>query len=701
MGPSSEDAHRTERPEKAQRNILILGSGRSGTSLLAGLFAKSGYFMGENLYPPRESNPKGFFESPELNSINEEILSACVRRRLKIGSHELFRSRPLHGHSWLARVGLNPRLTTNAAVEERIRRIVSRAPYCLKDPRFSYTLPVWRPWLRNTVFLCIFREPEVTAASMVKEVRVVRETEGYRNYINFRQALSVWTCMYRHILETHRREGNWLFVHYQQVLNAEALDSIEAFTNVSLDRSFPDAHFDRSRASGNVPSARARGIYAALCSLAGYCHAERNDRGARAGHRLTVSGPATGADIHTESAALGPETSKLQLTEAIPSDQGGGETSPPRPGAIHRDEGRRSAIRVTGIVLTRNGAKRLPYCLPGLRQIVDELIVQIDDSSTDDSESVARSYTDRVMRVTHRGPVENQLRAMVDACDGDWVFRLDDDEVLSGFSRDPLQQLLSCRRLTHVWVPRRWLVNQGNEFIETAPWFPDFQMRLFRNLPSLISFPTGIHEPMTMAGVAGFLAWGSIDHMDLIWNDRACREAKVRFYQQLRPEKPCSEVYLYENLAYETSPLKPAPKPAGEEEAATSSSRWFVRILDCPNRMKSGLGCVARLRIRNASDAQLLPASNLIESPNARICYHWLSESQTGLETVIWEAERSPLPVPLAPGDTADALVPVTPPATPGRFVLQFDLVDDYQRKFWFSLAYPDADWPKQPVDVT
>jgi len=43
------------------KNCIILGSGRSGTSMVAGTLAKSGYFMGDNLYPARESNPKGFF----------------------------------------------------------------------------------------------------------------------------------------------------------------------------------------------------------------------------------------------------------------------------------------------------------------------------------------------------------------------------------------------------------------------------------------------------------------------------------------------------------------------------------------------------------------------------------------------------------------------------------------------------------------
>jgi len=226
--------------------------------------------MGDDLIAPRESNPKGFFEGPEINSINESILAAAVGQRMRIGNIEMFRSRPLPGHSWIARVKLSPHLISNPVVDDRIKKIVSRSPYCLKDPRFSYTLPVWRPFLSSHVFLCIFREPEATARSMVKEVRDVREEQGYLNYINYRQALSVWTHMYTHIVKVHRFDGDWLFIHYNQVLNGEALNKIEKFTGTSIDRSFPDPRLKRSSVIRPTWMRTPRRLYKTLCALAGY-----------------------------------------------------------------------------------------------------------------------------------------------------------------------------------------------------------------------------------------------------------------------------------------------------------------------------------------------------------------------------------------------------------------------------------------------
>ena len=54
-------------------NCLILGSGRSGTSMAAGVLAKSGYFMGRNLIPPRPANPKGFFESEQITDVKKRL----------------------------------------------------------------------------------------------------------------------------------------------------------------------------------------------------------------------------------------------------------------------------------------------------------------------------------------------------------------------------------------------------------------------------------------------------------------------------------------------------------------------------------------------------------------------------------------------------------------------------------------------------
>ena len=252
------------------RNCLILGSGRSGTSMVAGALTKAGYYMGDQLYPPRESNPRGFFEAPEINGINESLLGQLLPKRPPLLGRWFFRDRPIAGQMWLARIPVGMPIPSTPEVAERIRKVTTQEPYCFKDPRFSYTLSAWRPFLRNTVFVCVFRDPASTAHSILKECK---DSSVLQNFaITFSQTLDVWTLMYGHILEIHRHEGAWLFIHYDQVLRGEGLGRLEAFVEAPSDRTFPDAALHRSISDAPIPEATLR-VYTQLCTLAQYSFA--------------------------------------------------------------------------------------------------------------------------------------------------------------------------------------------------------------------------------------------------------------------------------------------------------------------------------------------------------------------------------------------------------------------------------------------
>lgn len=249
------------------RNCLILGSGRSGTSMVAGSIAKAGYFMGNNLHPGMKSNPKGFFEDREINSVNEDILAPLVPRRPPVLGRWICRARPIQWQRWLARVPLTANIQAPADIRSRIKVALEREPFCFKDPRFSFTLPVWRPFLRNTVFICVFRDPASTVHSILKECT----SRSYlRNLsIDFDQALDVWALSYEHILESRVNESEWLFLHFDQVLEGDGLIRLESFTGAKADHSFPDPALRRSNSNISVTPSAWR-TYQRLCELAGY-----------------------------------------------------------------------------------------------------------------------------------------------------------------------------------------------------------------------------------------------------------------------------------------------------------------------------------------------------------------------------------------------------------------------------------------------
>jgi len=57
--------------------VLVLGMHRSGTSTLMGILNKMGLPIGDNLMPPTNANPKGYFENMDFVHGNESILRNC------------------------------------------------------------------------------------------------------------------------------------------------------------------------------------------------------------------------------------------------------------------------------------------------------------------------------------------------------------------------------------------------------------------------------------------------------------------------------------------------------------------------------------------------------------------------------------------------------------------------------------------------
>jgi hypothetical protein len=254
-----------------QRNCLILGSGRSGTSMAAGILARAGYFMGEELWPADIGNPKGYFEDREVNKINEELIAPVAPKTPPRGLRKiLFGDIPILGHyqHWVAVLRPSESIPCPPPMNERIRAVTARQPFCFKDPRFSYTLSAWRPHIGDALLLCVFRDPGVTASSMVRECRRVDHMKG--TAVDERWAFKVWQAMYSYILEVYYPQGgDWLFVHYDQLLDGSAGAELERRLGIKIDREFASAELNRSLVGVATPR-RATRLYERLCGLARY-----------------------------------------------------------------------------------------------------------------------------------------------------------------------------------------------------------------------------------------------------------------------------------------------------------------------------------------------------------------------------------------------------------------------------------------------
>lgn len=232
--------------------------------------------MGERFHQPRDSNPKGFFEWHKINKINENILADYLKNSLTTKLvKKVFKKNsvenPGENQRWLLSMPLDTEVRDcSPLVENEIKAVVRKEPFCYKDPRFSYTLPVWRRFLDpSTVFICIFREPDITVQSILKECR----SQNYLAdlYINRESAYRIWISIYSHVLFKHARASNswdFLFVHYNQVYDGTAIPLLSAFLGTQLKSSFIDKNLKRSTPVGKVPG-KAQDVYKELCQRAG------------------------------------------------------------------------------------------------------------------------------------------------------------------------------------------------------------------------------------------------------------------------------------------------------------------------------------------------------------------------------------------------------------------------------------------------
>lgn len=266
--PTSFDSN-DSMPENRPYNVIIAGCGRSGTSLFAGLLSKNNYFMGREPMEADDSNPKGYFEDREIERINEHILERSLPQRPRFIGRWLFRDRANRpSQRWISRLPLKHHpLSAEPEVLASIETLTKESPFCFKDPRFSYTLPVWKPYLNNTRFVCAFRNPAAVFTSMRKALN----TYPYLSTLRFTddQLWKVWVTMYQHILERHSKQGEWLFVNYDQLVSKEASRKIEAFLNVEVDDSFVNPKLNRSTRNVAVPE-NVQHLYHQLCGRAEY-----------------------------------------------------------------------------------------------------------------------------------------------------------------------------------------------------------------------------------------------------------------------------------------------------------------------------------------------------------------------------------------------------------------------------------------------
>lgn len=99
---------------------------------------------------------------------------------------------------------------------------------------------------------------------------------------------------------------------------------------------------------------------------------------------------------------------------------------------------------ISALLMLKQYAKHAEYALVSVSDVVDEVVVVIDDDADDATIDLARRFASKVVHVVWTGFGEGLNRG-IDECSGDWILRLDSDEIVSKSSL-PLCRVLSLNR---------------------------------------------------------------------------------------------------------------------------------------------------------------------------------------------------------------------------------------------------------------
>src|SRR6516165_11429836 len=88
-------------------------------------------------------------------------------------------------------------------------------------------------------------------------------------------------------------------------------------------------------------------------------------------------------------------------------------------------------MRLSVAILAFNSVEYIEPLFHAVKLFADEVVVGVDASSSDTTEEICAHYADKLFRLEPIGTSERAIAWLNEQCTGDWILRLDDDELPS------------------------------------------------------------------------------------------------------------------------------------------------------------------------------------------------------------------------------------------------------------------------------
>jgi glycosyl transferase-like sugar-binding protein len=369
--------------------------------------------------------------------------------------------------------------------------------------------------------------------------------------------------------------------------------------------------------------------------------------------------------------------------------------------------------------LTGDPGPRVAAVLEPFRAIADEIVVAADARADPVRLEQYAAVADRVVRVEF-SYFERHLAWLHAQCSGDWIFRIDADEVASPALVERLPELVADRHLQQAWFPRRWLFPDAAHWVEEVPWWPDYQNRLVRN-DGTLRF-SGLQHTSAEPTRPALYAEEPLYHLACLFEDVATRRTKGLKYEVLRPRLPAPgggsinrRIYVPELYTLRSSAAVPERDRAAVDHVlsaataprvnpgelpvvplAESDRHWGLRpfatdayaaeieSFEAGPRIAPGEVRHLHLRVTNRGSETWPWDSDA--GPEIRCAYRW--RHPNGM-LLVAEGRRTSFTRDVGPGESLVVPLEVEAPAAPGRYLLEVDVVHERVRWFGAEQQFP------------
>ncbi|WP_165312550.1 glycosyltransferase family 2 protein [Vibrio ziniensis] len=129
-------------------------------------------------------------------------------------------------------------------------------------------------------------------------------------------------------------------------------------------------------------------------------------------------------------------------------------------------------------LIVKNEAKHLQACLECVHDWVDEIVI-LDSGSTDQTESIARQFTNKFYTNNQWPGFGKQRQLAQSYVESDFVLWLDADERVTPELKQDIQAAIENHQPQQIYRINRLTTAFGKQ-IEHSGWSPDWVIRLFR-----------------------------------------------------------------------------------------------------------------------------------------------------------------------------------------------------------------------------